>query len=534
MGILLGNLFTQVRVKSIINKEISKHPGGIRFGGGASQAFNLKSRNDKINSALYYVLNDYVDSVPYGEITEDVIPKILENLDPHSVYIPARDFQKYNEPLKGNFSGIGVQFNMTEDTVAIIKTISNGPSEIVGIMPGDRIVQVEETIVAGVKMDSDEIVSMLRGEKGTTVKIKVKRRGVSELIDFEITRDDIPLYSVDVHYMINDETGYVKISNFAQTTHQEFMTAIEELKAEGMKKIIVDLRMNGGGIMNSAIDIADQFLDEKKLIVYTEGRSRPRKNEYSTSGGLLIEDEVIILIDEYSASASEILAGAIQDNDRGLIVGRRSFGKGLVQEQMSFPDGSAIRLTVAKYYTPTGRSIQKPYNNGLEEYYSDLSNRFMHGELETKDSISFSDSLKFITPGGKTVYGGGGIMPDVFVPVDTTYYSDYLRRATNLGMTHRFAFYFTDLHRNELMEMQNLDQILNYLDNFTLKKQFIEFAELHGLKTDPEGMKISEEFILAQVKAFIARNVIDNAGFYPVMQKMDFTLQKAIDTINTM
>ncbi|MCF8225235.1 MAG: S41 family peptidase [Bacteroidales bacterium] len=534
IGILLGNLFTQLRVKSIISSEISRQSKSSKFNFGSSQGFSLTPRNDKINSALYYVLNDYVDSVPVGEITEDVIPSILENLDPHSVYIPARDFERYNEPLTGNFSGIGVLFNMNEDTVAIISTIPNGPSEIVGIMPGDRIVEVDGTTVAGVKMASDDIVSMLKGEKGTPVRIKVKRRGEPELLDFEIIRDDIPLYSVDVHYMIDEEIGYMKVSNFAQTTFNEFIEAVQDLKSKGMKKIIVDLRMNGGGIMESAIDIADQFLEDKRLIVYTQGRSRPRNNEYATQKGMLKHDDVVIIMDEFSASASEILAGAIQDNDRGLIVGRRSFGKGLVQEQMTFPDGSAIRLTVAKYYTPTGRSIQKPYDEGRDEYYNDLNTRYMKGEFESRDSIVFNDSLKFVTPGGKTVYGGGGIMPDVFVPVDTTYYSVYLRRATNLGLMHRFAFHYTDLHRKELNELSTIREILDYVDDAQLKKDFIQFFDSNGLTYNQEEFAVSENYILTQIKAYIARNIIDNVGYYPIMKEVDYTLQTAIDTLSAL
>lgn len=531
-GILLGNIFTQMKLRSIITNEISKQSTGNRLGVGSVHGLNLAPRNDKINKALYYVLNDYVDSVPVGEINEDVIPAILKNLDPHSVYIPAKDFSKYNEPLTGNFSGIGVLFNMNEDTVAIIRPITNGPSELVGILPGDRIVEVEGTVVAGVGMDSDEIVSMLKGEKGTPVKIKVKRWGEPELIEFEIIRDDIPIYSVDVHYMVTDDIGYVKISNFAQTTYREFLTAIEELKSKGMKKIIVDLRSNGGGIMDAAIGIADQFLEEGRLVVYTQGRSRPRKNDYSTSKGLLKKDDLVILIDEFSASASEILAGAIQDNDRGLIVGRRSFGKGLVQEQMNFADGSAIRLTVAKYYTPTGRSIQKPYDEGREEYYNDLSNRYMHGEFTNVDSISFSDSLKFVTPGGKIVYGGGGIMPDIFVPVDTTYYSAYLNRITNLGLTHRFAFQYTDIYRDELEKLTSVEEIQAYLDDQQLKREFLEFATDKGVKQNAEEFSISEEFILTQIRAYIARNIIDNEGYYPVVSRLDETLQVAIDTLS--
>ncbi len=532
VGILLGNIFTQMKLRSIITSEISKQSASSRFGVGSVHGLNLAPRNDKINKALYYVLNDYVDSVPVGEINEDVIPSILKNLDPHSVYIPAKDFSKYNEPLTGNFSGIGVLFNMNEDTVAIIRPITNGPSELVGILPGDRIVEVEGTVVAGVEMDSDEIVSMLKGEKGTPVKIKVKRWGEPELIEFEIIRDDIPIYSVDVHYMVTADIGYVKISNFAQTTYREFLTAVEELKSEGMKKIIVDLRSNGGGIMDAAIGIADQFLEEGRLVVYTQGRSRPRKNDYSTSKGMLKKDDVVILIDEFSASASEILAGAIQDNDRGLIVGRRSFGKGLVQEQMNFADGSAIRLTVAKYYTPTGRSIQKPYDEGLEEYYNDLSNRYMHGEFANADSINFSDSLKYVTPGGKTVYGGGGIMPDIFVPVDTTYYSAYLNRITNLGLSHRFAFQYTDFYRDDLEKLTTVDEIQAYLDDVELKRDFLEFAEEKGVKYNPEQFSISEEFIMTQIRAYIARNIIDNKGYYPVVRRLDQALQVAIDTLS--
>ncbi len=533
-GIFLGNFFTQLRVRNIISSEISRHTSKGKNILGTSGGFNLAPKNDKITSALYYVLNDYVDSVPIGKINDRAIPAILENLDPHSVYIPARDFQRYNEPLTGNFSGIGVSFNMNEDTVAIISTIPNGPSDMVGILAGDRIVEVDDSLVAGVRMPSDDIVSMLKGKKGTMVKVKIKRRGENDLIDFEIVRDDIPLYSVDVHYMINDSIGYVKISNFAQTTYKEFLTAVQELSSEGMKKIIVDLRGNGGGIMSAAINVADQFLEEGKLIVYSEGRSRPRKSEYATSRGLVKEDDLVILMDEFSASASEILAGAIQDNDRGLIVGRRSFGKGLVQEQLTFSDGSAIRLTVAKYYTPTGRSIQKPYKNGREEYYHDISYRYVHGEFESADSITFSDSLKYVTPGGKIVYGGGGIMPDVFVPVDTSFYSNYLNRATNLGLMYRFAFYYTDMHRSELQDFQTAGEIADHLDKEPLLKEFVQYASSKGLSPDPEEMKPSREFILAQVKAYIARNIIDNKGYYPLVKDVDNTLLVAIDTIANM
>ena len=533
IGIILGNLFAGLRVKSIISSEISKHSLNNRTGFGVAQGLQLAPKNDKISSALYYVLNDYVDTVSVGEINEDVIPAILGNLDPHSVYIPAKEFQKYNEPLTGNFSGIGVQFNMTDDSVAIISTIPNGPSEIVGIMAGDRIIAVDDSVVAGVNMPSDDIVAMLKGKKGTSVRVKVFRRGEEQAIDFDIIRDDIPLYSVDVHYMIDDEIGYIKISQFAQTTYREFLTAAEELKAQGMKKVILDLRGNGGGIMEAAIKIADQFLHDGRLIVYTEGRSRPRRNEYATSKGVLKDDYVIILQDELSASASEILAGALQDNDRGMIIGRRSFGKGLVQEQMKFGDGSALRLTVAKYFTPTGRSIQKPYSGDREDYYLDLNNRFIHGEFENADSIQFSDSLKFVTPGGKIVYGGGGIMPDIFVPVDTVGITNYYNKVRALGLIYRFAFNYTDKNREAMNGLNKAEDISAYLDDQNLKADFIAYATSKGVQPNYNQFTESEEVILTQIKAYIGRNMIDNIGFYPIIKTIDSTLEVAIDTLSS-
>lgn len=532
IGIILGNLFAGLRVKSIISSEISKHTN--RNGFGISQGIQLAPKNDKISSALYYVLNDYVDTVSVNEINEDVIPAILDNLDPHSVYIPAQEFQRYNEPLTGNFSGIGVQFNMTDDSVAIISTIPNGPSEIVGIIPGDRIIAVDDSVVAGVNMPSDDIVAMLKGKKGTSVRVKVFRRGEAQPIDFDIIRDDIPLYSVDVHYMIDEEIGYIKISQFAQTTYREFLEAAEALKAAGMKKVIVDLRGNGGGIMEAAIDIADQFLPDGRLIVYTEGRSRPRRNEYASAKGILKEDKVIILQDELSASASEILAGALQDNDRGMIIGRRSFGKGLVQEQMKFTDGSALRLTVAKYYTPTGRSIQKPYTEDREDYYMDLNNRFIHGEFENADSIQFSDSLKFVTPGGKIVYGGGGIMPDIFVPVDTLGITEYYNKVRALGLIYRFAFNYTDQYREAMSGLNTAEALSSYLDDQNLKADFIAYASGKGIQVNYPQFRESEEVILTQIKAYIARNMIDNIGFYPIIRSIDTTLKAAIDTLTSL
>jgi carboxyl-terminal processing protease len=405
---------------------------------------------------------------------------------------------------------------------------------MVGIMAGDRIIMVDDSLVAGVNMPSDDIVKMLKGPKNTLVKVTVFRRGEKKPLEFEITRDDIPIYSVDVAYMVNEETGYIKISQFAQTTYREFMEAVEKLKARGAQKLILDLRRNGGGIMEAATMIADQFLDEGELIVYMEGRARPRENDYATSRGVLKEDELVILIDEASASASEILAGAIQDNDRGLVIGRRSFGKGLVQEEMRFPDGSALRLTVARYYTPTGRSIQRPYENGKEEYYHDFSERIERGEMEHMDSIKFDDSQKYITPGGKIVYGGGGIMPDVFVPVDTVGSSEYYNRVRSLGLMYRFAFHFTDLHREALDPFTSVKEIEGYLDSKDLIPQFVQYAKEKGLEPDYEDIGVSRHILEKTIKAYVARNIIDNEGFYPIIADIDHTLQVAIDTISNL
>ncbi|MFH0756486.1 MAG: S41 family peptidase [Bacteroidota bacterium] len=534
VGILLGNWITGIRIRSIVTDEVNKQKFSIRPGLNSGSGFSLTPKGNKITSALQYIVNDYVDTVDVTALSEAVMPALLENLDPHSVYIPASDFQRFSEPLVGNFSGIGVSFNMTDDTVAIINTIPNGPSEMVGILAGDRIIQVDDSLVAGVSMPSDDIVKMLKGPKNTLVKVTVYRRGEPAPIDFEITRDDIPIYSVDVAYMVNENTGYIKISQFAQTTYQEFMQAIEKLKSQGAEKLIIDLRNNGGGIMEAATMIADQFLQEGQLIVYTEGRTRPRENDYATARGILKDDKVVILMDESSASASEILAGAIQDNDRGLVIGRRSFGKGLVQEEMRFNDGSALRLTVARYYTPTGRSIQRPYENGKEDYYHEFTERIIRGELEHLDSIRFDDSQKFVTPGGKIVYGGGGITPDVFVPIDTLGNSEYYNRVRSLGLMYRFAFYYTDLKRSSLEQFTTADELEGYLDSQNILPVFIKYAREKGLSPNYSEIETSKKILTKTIKAYIARNVIDNEGFYPIIADIDNTLKVAIDTISAL
>jgi carboxyl-terminal processing protease len=485
-------------------------------------------KSDKLSGVLSFIEMEYVDSISKDNLVEKTIPSLLKSLDPHSMYIPASDLQRVTEPLEGNFDGIGIQFNMLNDTIVVIQTISGGPSEKIGIMPGDRIVSIGDSVVAGVGMDDQEVVASLRGPRGSKVNVGVKRQNIDGLIEFEITRDRIPLYSVDVSYMIDDEIGYIKISQFSRTTFKEYMEAAEKLNSQGMKKLILDLRGNGGGYMDASTNIADQFLDDGKLIVYTEGQSKPRSNVYATAKGINLDTELLVLIDEWSASASEIIAGAIQDNDRGKVVGRRSFGKGLVQTQTMFSDGSALRLTVARYYTPTGRSIQKPYDEGPENYYNDLDERFRHGEFDIADSIKFNDSLKFITPGGNIVYGGGGIMPDVFIPRDTTGMTDFYSDVTRRGLVYRFAFDYADKNRNSLSGFKTAEEINRYLDRQPLMDSFLSFAEREGIKSNAGQIAESRNIMNTQIKAYIARNVMDNEGFYPIISSIDDVLQRSV------
>ncbi|NOZ47503.1 MAG: S41 family peptidase [Chlorobi bacterium] len=509
-------LVTGIYIGGVLNKE-------------AKQSFQIKPQQNKLNSVINFVQSDYVDSVDINKLIEEAIPELISNLDPHSVYIPAKDVERVNEPLVGNFDGIGVQFRIQNDTIAVVKTIINGPSYRVGIMDGDRIIKINDTIVAGIKISETTVMKKLRGKKGTKVNVSILRRNNSDLIDFTITRDKIPLYSVDLAYMVNDSVGYVKISKFAQTTYKEFVEAIKMLKSQNMRKIIVDLRGNSGGYLNAATNIADEFLEDGKMIVYTEGKARQKEEIYATSRGLCEKDEVIILIDEWAASASEILAGAIQDNDRGLIIGRRSYGKGLVQEQLGFRDGSSLRLTIARYYTPTGRCIQKPYNKGLQNYYDDIGIRYHNGEFEEKDSIHFSDSLKYTTPGGKIVYGGGGIMPDIFVPLDTTGTSEYLSKVSRKGILYNFAFEYADEHREKLSKYVSWKSLNNFLSSQNILPEFIIYASKNGIKKNNEQIKQSEEVLNTQLNALIARNILDDKGFYPIILSKDKTFLRAVE-----
>ncbi len=498
----------------------------------SSNKNSFKIEPNKIDLIIDLIESDYVDSVSRNEIVENTIPYLLENLDPHSIYIPAKDLQEVNEPLEGNFDGIGVQFNLLNDTILVINTISGGPSEKIGLRAGDKIIMIDDSLFAGVNITNNDVIKNLKGPRGTKVKVSIARAGFGKLLDFEIVRDKIPLYSLDVAYMITDDVGYVKISAFARTTHDEFVTAVKILKKMGMEKIILDLRGNTGGYLDAAINIADEFLKNNEMIVYTQGKSRPRSENHATNSGTLEKAEVVILIDSWSASASEIVAGAIQDNDRGLIVGRRSFGKGLVQEPTMFRDGSALRLTIARYYTPSGRCIQKSYSNGSDAYNHDLMNRFEHGEMESADSTLFADSLKYYTKAGKVVYGGGGIMPDVFVPVDTVGYSSYFREISQKALIYNFALDYTDKHRLELENYTDYNQIVKHLNQTNVFNQFLQYANSKGVANRPQEIAISSKLIKTQLKAYIARNIIDNEGYYPIIKDIDKTLLKAVEVIS--
>jgi carboxyl-terminal processing protease len=494
---------------------------------------NFPASNDKLGRVLDIIESDYVDTVNRNTLIEEAIPVMLRKLDPHSVYIPASDLARANEPLQGNFDGIGVSFNMLTDTVLIISTISGGPSEKAGIIPGDKIIYVNDSLIAGKGKPDEDVVKMLKGPRGTKVGLKIERKGTDTLLPFTIVRDKIPIYSVDVSYMMSDEVGYIKISNFALTTHDEFKQGLRELKDQGMKKLILDLRGNSGGVYDAATMIADEFLPDGKLIVFTMGKSTPRQDVKATSRGDFEKGELVVLIDEWSASASEIVAGAVQDNDRGTIIGRRSFGKGLVQEPVMFRDGSAMRLTIARYYTPTGRSIQKPYDQGVDKYYEDLGNRLMHGEFEEADSIWMDDSLRFTTPGGKTVYGGGGIMPDIFIPIDTTGISDYFLAIINSGLLYRYAFKYTEDNREIMKNYKDLPSLDKWLSNQDLISKFVRFTEQNGVSANRQQLAVSEKKIYVLLKANIARNMLDNMGFYPIWQEIDKTLLDALKFIES-
>ncbi|MFO8066938.1 MAG: S41 family peptidase [Bacteroidales bacterium] len=488
---------------------------------------------DKINDVINFVYESYVDSINREEITEETIKSFLSNLDPHSVYIPAEDFKELNDPLMGSFEGIGIEFNMVADTVVVINPIPGGPSEKVGIQAGDRIIKVNDEMIAGVKMSTEEIVKKLKGPKDTEVNVTIYRTGLDEEFEYTIVRDKIPSYSLDIAYMLDDNNAYIKINRFSATTHHEFITAFDRLKRQGLENLILDLRGNGGGFLEAAIALADEFLPAGEMIVYTEGFRRPKKYAYARRTGKFEDKPLVILIDEWSASASEIIAGAIQDNDKGLVIGRRSFGKGLVQEQVQLADGSALRLTVARYYTPSGRSIQSPYDDGSDNYYDEFFERFMHGEHESVDSIKLIDSLQYKTRAGRTVYAGGGIMPDIFVPFNSEERTPFFNRIANMGLIYRFAFNYTDNNRSLINN--NYNNAENYINNFSINNnifyEFLSFVKTNDVEIDKHEAQKSSRLIKQQLKAYIGRNIFGREAFYPVINKNDPVIKEAIEAL---
>ena len=519
-------LISGIIIGFLLQNNVAERSGNP-FIAGHGKAYN------KVDEIIQYVENNYVDSVNQDHLETDAIKGMLNDLDPHSAYISADEYNEINDPLLGSFQGIGISFQIEKDTIMVVNPIPGGPSEKVGLMAGDRIVKVNDTLVAGVHITNNQAMHKLKGKKGTKVRVTIYRRGVPQLLHFTITRGVIPMYSLDIAYMVNKDLGYIKLNKFSATTYEEFDHAVRKLKKQGMKKLILDLRGNPGGYLNAAIRVADEFLPAGKLIVYTKGLHRPKTLAYSTDKGQLKHTDVAVLIDEGTASAAEIVTGALQDNDIGVVIGRRSFGKGLVQEQIRLPDGSALRLTVARYYTPTGRCIQKPYKkDDFKDYYAEAYRRYLDGEMQHPDSIKFNDSLKFVTPKGKVVYGGGGIMPDIYVPLATDTLHSFYNILANKGLIYQFAFNYTDAHRPQLRRYKNFNSF-NKGFHMTEKeyRNLVAFARSKGITECPRKVKLSEKRIKILFKAYVGRNILNEKGFYPIYHEIDPIFKKAVQVM---
>ena len=529
-------LFTATVVLAIflIGWLVGRSYGRRVTGEQVSMLLSRISDGGKVGRVVSMIEHDYVDSIPADSIAEVAIPAMLKVLDPHSVYIPAREFEQTEEPLQGEFDGIGVVFNMATDTVIVLNVIPSGPSQKAGVQGGDRIIKVNDTLIAGQKMTTTSVMKRLRGRRGTQVRLSIERKGIEDLVDVTVTRDAIPLHSVEAAVMLTDSVGFIKLSQFSRTSYKEVSEAIARLRKEGMKSLVFDLRGNSGGFLDQAILIANEFLPAKSLIVYTEDRHHKRTMQYSDGHGTATDLALAVLIDEGSASSSEILAGALQDNDRGTIIGRRSFGKGLVQSQVEFGDGSALRLTVARYYTPTGRSIQKPYSAGNDDYEMDIINRFNHNEFFSADSIRFADSLRFTTPKGRTVYGGGGIMPDIFMPLDTTNVTKYYLEVSGRNILYRYTINYSDSHRAELEAAHTTADLRRMFDaDKGMFDRFVAYAAAQGVQPNRRDIARSRKIIEAQLRAFIARNSeLDNSAFYYFIYPIDNTLCRAVEVLD--
>ena len=488
---------------------------------------------NKFKKLLDHIHEMYVDSVNTEALTEDAFVGMLEELDPHSIYIPKKEVEEMNAPLKGSFTGVGIRFQILKDTLMVVQAIPGGPSEKAGIRAGDKFIFIDGENVAGTGLKNSGVRKRLLGDKDTQVKIEVLRRGVKDLFEVTITRDKIPIFSLDASYMATPEIGYIKLNNFSRTTIEEFRNAVMDLKMKGMKDLVLDLQGNGGGYLSTAIDLADEFLAGRKLVVYTEGRKYEKANYHTRKTGLVEEGRLIVLIDESSASASEIVTGAVQDWDRGIVVGRRSFGKGLVQKPVNLPDGSMVRLTTSRYYTPTGRSIQKPYDGGSEQYRKEKFDRFKSGEAYHADSIKFPDSLKYETLStARAVYGGGGIMPDFYVPVDTTETSSYFTALIRKGILNNFILNYVDKNRKKIRDAYpDFVKFKNEYNVDKLAKDLIKVAEKEGLEFNEEEYERSERIIKVRIKAMLAQNLWDYKKFYEIINQLNNSYNKAIEIL---
>ena len=486
----------------------------------------------KVDKLLQLMENAYVDSLNIDSITDEAMTELVKKLDPHSAYIPKEDLDLVNSELAGSFSGIGVQFTIQQDTVRIVAVIAGGPSAGVGILAGDKIISVDDSSFVGKKINNEKVMRTLRGEKGTQVKLGVRRAGTSETLYYSIIRGDIPVTSVDAKFIIEPNIGFIRVNKFGETTYKEFISALADLYSKGAKKFIIDLRENSGGYMEQAIRMANEFLQRGDLIVYSEGRAYPRYEATANGAGRFKDVPLVVLIDDFSASASEIFAGAMQDNDRATIVGRRSFGKGLVQQQMPFDDGSAIRLTVARYYTPSGRCIQKPYTFGdQEDYQKELLDRYDHGEFYSADSVHFADTTAYYTKSGRIVRGGGGIMPDVFVGRDTTLNTPWYNRCVNHAYTYQFAYQYTDKHRKELSRFKDWKSLEQYLNSRNILREFVAFAKEKGVEPDEAQIQKSKPLMTRLLNAYIVRNILGDEGFFPLFERDDEITKKAVEIL---
>ena len=518
----------------LIGNAVSNKVNAQRFYFQNGQLF--QQQHSKIDQVLGLIQAGYVDPINVDSITEEATKEVIKRLDPHSAYIPKEDLEMVNSELSASFSGIGIQFSIQNDTVQVVSVISGGPCEGMGVLAGDKIVMVNDSNFTGKTITNEKVMHALRGPKGTEVKIGIARSGTDEVLDFTITRGDIPVHSVDAKFIIEakgEKIGFVRVSRFAEKTYDEFIAALATLKGQGATSYILDLRENSGGYMDQAIKMANEFLSRGDMIVYSEGRAYPRYEAQANGSGRFQREKLVVLIDNFSASASEIVAGAMQDNDRATIIGRRSFGKGLVQQQIPFADGSAMRLTVARYYTPSGRCIQKPYKLGeQEDYAQDLLDRYEHGEFFSADSVHFADSTVYYTKQGRPVRGGGGIMPDVFVGRDTTLYTPYFNIVSNRAYTYQFAYQYTNKHRAELSKYTDWQSLEKHLLKANWVPEFVAYAKEKGVEPNEKELAISRPLLVRIVNAYIVRNILNDEGFYPLFERDDDITKKAIEVLS--